>query len=95
MNDQAKIAYTVLKSKNVLSHLLDKKFPQQCNFILDPAKLKALFCTRRAAKSYTGGLYMVRECLSNPNINCLFIGLTRQTAEGIVWKDILKVIDRN
>lgn len=37
---------------------------------------------------------MIKECIENPGINCLFIGLTRATAEGIVWKDILKVIDR-
>lgn len=76
------------------SRLLDPRFPEQMNFINDPSRLKALFCTRRAAKSYTGGLYMIKECLENPGINCLFIGLTRATAEGIVWKDILKVIDR-
>lgn len=73
--------------------LLDVNFPEQMNFIKDPAKLKALFCTRRAAKSYTGGLYMIRECLKNPGVNCLFIGLTRETARGIVWKDILKAIN--
>ena len=74
--------------------LLDLNFPQQNSFISDPARLKALFCTRRAAKSYTGGLYLVKECLENPGVNCLFIGLTRLTAEGIIWKDILKDIDR-
>lgn len=89
-------ALAILQSQNGFhwSSLLDSKFPQQTNFILDPSKLKALFCTRRAAKSYTGGLYMIKECLENPGINCLFIGLTRATAEGIIWKDILKVIDR-
>lgn len=74
--------------------LLDPLFPEQKKFIEDPSRLKALFCTRRAAKSYTGGLYMVKECLENPGINCLFIGLTRATAEGIIWKDILKIIDQ-
>lgn len=74
--------------------LLDPNFPEQNDFIQDPARLKALFCTRRAAKSYTAGLYMVQECLKYPGVNCLFIGLTRLSAEGIVWKDIIKVIDR-
>jgi phage terminase large subunit len=73
--------------------LLDPNFPQQNNFISDPARLKALFCTRRAAKSYTGGLYLVKECIEHPGVNCLFIGLTRLEAKGIIWKDILKVID--
>lgn len=37
---------------------------------------------------------MGKECLENPGINCLFIGLTRLSAKGIIWKDILKVIDK-
>lgn len=69
-------------------------FPQQQEFIKDPAKLKALFCTRRSAKSYTAGLYLVFEALANPGCNCLFTGLTRISAKGIIWKDILHVIDR-
>ncbi len=69
-------------------------FPQQLSFINDEARLKALFCTRRAAKSYTGGLYLVEQALRYPGVNCLFIGLTRQSAHGILWKDILRVLDR-
>src|SRR5579863_5532961 len=69
-------------------------FPKQFEFIEDLHKLKALFCTRRAAKSYTGGLYMVKEALENDGCNCIYIGLTRQSAEGIVWKDIIKDIDK-
>ncbi len=70
-------------------------FPEQLKFIKDPKRLKALFCTRRAAKSYTAGLYMIETCLKNPGSNCLFVGLTRQSAHDIVVKDILKVINRN
>lgn len=76
------------------NRLFDSKFPQQEAFIRDPAKLKALFCTRRAAKSFTAGLYMVYEALTNPGCNCLFIGLSRMSAKAIIWKDILRVIDR-
>lgn len=69
-------------------------FNEQLQFLDDPQRLKALFCTRRAAKSYTGGLYLLREALANPGCNCLFIGLTRQSAHGIIWKDILRELDR-
>jgi hypothetical protein len=69
-------------------------FPQQLAFIQDQSRLKALFCTRRAAKSFTGGLYLVETALRYPNSNCLFIGLTRQSAHGIIWKDILRELDR-
>ena len=68
-------------------------FDKQLEFISDPSKLKALFCTRRAAKSYTGGLYLVAEALQVPGCNCLYVGLTRLAAKGIVWKDVLKDID--
>jgi phage terminase large subunit len=74
--------------------LFNPNFPQQEAFVKDPAKLKALFCTRRAAKSFTACLYMVHEALTNPNTNCLFIGLTRESAKNIAWTLILKVINR-
>ena len=88
-------AKALLERRRVASlPLLDENFAHQTGFIRDTARLKALFCTRRSAKSYTGCLYMVRECLAKPGVNCLFIGLTRQSAFKIAWKDILKVIDR-
>lgn len=68
-------------------------FKQQLEFISDEARLKALFCTRRAAKSYTAGIYLISQALAHPGCNCLFIGLTRQSAHGIIWKDILRELD--
>lgn len=68
-------------------------FHQQLEFMNDGSRLKALFCTRRAAKSYTGGLYLIREALQTPGCNVLYIGLTRQSAHGIIWKDILRELD--
>lgn len=68
-------------------------FKEQLAFIHDKARLKALFCTRRAAKSYTGGLYLIKEALENPGCNCLYVALTRDTAKGIIWKDILKELN--
>lgn len=74
--------------------VLDRSFALQCKFIEDPARLKALFCTRRASKSYTAGLYMVKEALGMDAVNCLYLGLTRQSAKAIIWKDVLKDIDK-
>lgn len=87
----------LVKRRRIQANLPDifsGTFSQQKDFILDPAKLKALFCTRRSAKSYTAGLYLIYEALNNPGCNCLFTGLTRLSAKGIIWKDILHVIDR-
>lgn len=83
-------AAKITNKPNVLAHT----FEQQAKFIKDPARLKALFCTRRAAKSYTAGAYMVQECLNTPGINALFLGLTHASAKGIIWKDILKTLNQ-
>lgn len=80
--------------KNNLSLVQDDAFAEQRKFIDDPSKLKAAHCTRRAAKSFTAGLYMVETALKYPGCNCLFVGLTRQSALDIIMKDILKIIDR-
>lgn len=95
-----KQAKKILEQRNKLKNPIDintlfnTNFPQQRKFVEDPAKLKAIFCTRRAAKSYTAGIYMIYEALSNPGCNVLFVGLTRQSAKLIIWKDILQVINR-
>lgn len=82
-----------LLDKLEIPNVLQSGFAQQLNFINHPARQKALFCTRRSAKSFTAGLYLVHEALNNPGCNCLFIGLTRQSAKAIIWKDILTIID--
>lgn len=75
--------------------ILKGAFPKQKDFIADKSRLKAIFAGRRSAKTYTAGLYLVKEAIENPNCNCLFLGLTRVSASGAIWKDILKVIDRD
>lgn len=76
------------------SNILDRAFDQQKAFIRDPARLKALFCTRRAAKSYTDGLYLADTATQFASCNVLYLGLTRQSAHGIIWKDILQDINK-
>ncbi len=83
-----------LKESQSGPDILESAFPKQKAFILDKSLRKTLFCTRRSAKSFTAGLYLVYEALRNPGCNCLFIGLTRESARDIIWKDILTVINR-
>lgn len=86
--------YIESRHKAQLFNLEKLAFQQQLDFIRDDQRLKALFCTRRAAKSYTGGLYLIDTAIRYPGSNCLFVGLTRQSAHGILWKDILRILDR-
>lgn len=78
----------------IANNLFDPNFPQQEAFYKDPSRLKCLFCTRRAAKSFTLGLCAISEAIKYPGSNILLIGLTRASAKGIFWKDILKVISK-
>ena len=74
---------------------LDFKFKAQTEFIQDPAKLKVALCTRRSGKSYGAGSYLFREAYNHPGVSCLYVALTRDEAKRIMWKDVLKVINRN
>lgn len=90
---------TALKEINkrrqiVLPQFFDGKFPLQEEFIKNESKLKALFATRRFGKSYTGGLYLVKEAYENPGTSSLYVALTRESAKKIMWKDVLKPINR-
>src|SRR5438132_365931 len=73
---------------------LDPAFPAQTAFISDPAKLKVVLCTRRSGKSYGGGLYLYQQAYETPGASCLYIALTRDSAKKIMWKDVLKPINR-
>lgn len=73
--------------------VLDDAFPQQKGFVNHPARKKAIFCTRRAAKSFSIGLHMVKTALDNPGCNIWFIGLSRESAKDIIWKDVLLVLN--
>lgn len=84
----------LMSRPDYMPNLVDYDFPKQAEFITKKSKRKALFCTRRAAKSYTGGLGLFDRAINNESVNCLYVGLTRLTAKGIIWKDVLKVIDR-
>lgn len=95
MTPQGAMALAILKKNHGWTpSLRDPEFVKQNAFLDDPAKLKALFCTRRGAKSYTGGIGLVEAATDNDNVNCLYIGLTRLQAKGIIWNDVLKDINK-
>jgi hypothetical protein len=74
--------------------VLEGAFDKQREFISDPSNFKAALCTRRAGKSYTAGLYLYKEALENPGVSLLYVALTRDSAKRIMWKDVLKHLNR-
>ena len=79
---------------NAPKKFYDPNFTAQTNFLEDEAPLVAGFCTRRAGKSYGVGLKLLATCYDNPGVNCIYISLTRDSAKRIMWKDVLKIINR-
>lgn len=77
-----------------LPNFFDGNFKVQQDFIAHPARFKALFCTRRFGKSYTGGLYLVKEAYENPGVSCVYVALTRESAQRIMIKDVLVPINK-
>lgn len=75
-------------------NFLDENFPAQNNFILDTSRFKAGQCSRRSGKSYGAGLYLFKEMLENPGCTVLYIALTRESAKKIMYKDVLKRINK-
>jgi hypothetical protein len=68
-------------------------FPQQQAFIDDESSFQVVFCTRRAAKSYSAGLKAFRKALAVPKCAVLIAGLARLEVKRIWWIPILKDID--
>jgi len=73
---------------------LDLDFTAQTRFLNDTSPLKVGLCTRRAGKSFGMGLGLLRAAYYTPGCNCLYVALTRDSAKKIMWKDVLKVIDK-
>lgn len=67
-------------------------FPGQVEFIVSTAKYKAALTNRRAGKSTAAALMMFYHLTKNSNYKCLYVGLTKDTAKGVVW-DALKEIN--
>lgn len=71
-------------------NFVDDSVPEQAAFIRDKARLKLVFSTRRGGKSYGEGRFMCQEAWETPNVSCLYIGLTRESAWRVMWRDVLK-----
>lgn len=69
-------------------------FDKQIAFKNDPSKLKAALCTRRAGKTYLAGAMLFETAEKFPGCNVLYVALKRKSAKRIIWKDVLKKINK-
>lgn len=84
----------LLDKPKPLPKLIDEKFKAQGGFLEDVSSLVVVLCTRRAGKSYGAALRLLRAAYLHPGASCLYVALTRDSAKRILWKDVLKSINR-
>lgn len=92
--DERSVLEEVLKRETLIAEIRRHLFDKQLEFIDDPEKLKALQCDRRASKSYTAGANFLLCGLENPGVSMLYITMTREMAKKIMFKDILKAMNK-
>lgn len=96
--DEAYAILAELEEEALVNHnpiVVDSRFAAQTKFINDPAFRKAAQCTRRAGKSNGVGRCLFKEAYAYPGCSTLYLALTRQSAKNIMWKDVIKTINRD
>ena len=75
-----------------LRTLVNDLNPVQREMVFDPARRITVICGRRVGKTYAVKARNVRRFLLQRKANCLYIALTRQSAEELMWGE-LKELD--
>jgi hypothetical protein len=76
------------RSKFILSEYC---FKEQLDFINDPARFKTGVCSRRAGKTEACAADLLWTAVSNTEVVCLYITLSRTNAKRILWPTINKI----
>lgn len=66
-------------------------FKEQLDFINDPHNFKTAVCSRRAGKTIACAADLIYTALSQPDVVCLYITLSRKNAKRIIWPEIIKI----
>jgi hypothetical protein len=72
----------------------DILFDKQLKFVEDPRPYKIAVCSRRSGKTVACAADLVATALATPEINCLYITLSRNNAKKIIWGEIKKLNQR-
>lgn len=66
-------------------------FDKQLAFVQDPAPFKTAVCSRRSGKTVACAADLINTAISNTNVVCLYITLSRKNAKKIIWKELLNI----
>lgn len=85
MTTVAELARRILDLRDPRVRLRRSLFTPQLALFDDPAPQKAACCTRRAGKSHVAGSALIDAAYSMPNVDTLYLGLTRRSSKSIMW----------
>ena len=66
-------------------------FDKQLKFVTDPRPFKIAVCSRRAGKTISCAAHLIETAIKNPDIVCLYITLTRNSAKKLIWRELIKI----
>lgn len=69
-------------------------FDKQLKFVLDPRPFKVAVCSRRSGKTVACAAHLIDVAISNSEVICLYITLSRNNAKKLIWRELQK-INRN
>lgn len=90
MNDWPQILEAYLTKANGF-RLETFLFDKQLAFVNDPAPFKTAVCSRRSGKTVACAGHLIATAISNPNVICLYITLSRSNAKRIIWPEIQRI----
>ncbi len=61
-------------------------FPEQARLVKDPSRNAVAVCGRRSGKTIAAVLRALIVALAMPDVGCLFIAATRESAKQLAWK---------
>src|SRR5208337_5626978 len=66
-------------------------FKEQYEFVSDPSPYKVAVTSRRSGKTIACAAHLLDTALSNENVNCLYITLSRSNAKKLVWRELRRL----
>jgi hypothetical protein len=69
-------------------------FEPQRNFIMDPGRLKVACCSRRAGKSHSVALALLKAGFQHPGSFPVYINMNRASAKVIIWPALREINER-
>lgn len=88
---KAQKAREKIKSELTSFKLEEFLFAEQLKFVTDPSPNKIAICSRRSGKSISCAADLIYTAITNTEVVCLYVTLSRNNAKKIIWRELKKI----